>query len=133
MSITITQTVFVPVPPGTYVAKILSIEEETGQFGAQLKFKFELQLKEGEQPKVLNGWCSKKFGPKCKLFEWTIATLGPIDRTYTFNSDDLIGKKVLVVVTQERGETGIYNKITQVLPYRKPQPVPQSPTPDEDW
>ncbi len=130
MSITIQQTVFQPVPTGKYPARITAVEEAVGQFGAQVKILFELPPDENGEPRAITGWAAKKFSNKSKLFEWTLAALGPFDRSYVFNSDDLIGKKVMLVVTEREGEKGVMNVITSILPYPKPQPVQ---TPPLNW
>ncbi|MFC2052842.1 hypothetical protein ACFLV7_00890 [Chloroflexota bacterium] len=119
MSITIEQTVYEPVPTGRYSARIIEIAESDGQFGPQVKITFELPPDEHGETRTIYGWCSQKFSTRSKLYEWTKAALGgePIDRIYTFDSDDLVGKKVTLSVTEENGELGIYNKISSVMPY----------------
>jgi hypothetical protein len=95
MSITIEQKVYEVIETGQYPAKITDIEAVSGQYGDQLKFTFTLPSSEGNT-RTLLGWCSAKFCPKSKLYEWTQAAMGgaPIDREYNFNSDDVIGKPV---------------------------------------
>ena len=128
--ITIEQTFFDPVPTGKYPARIVEIEESTGQFGPQLKFRFELPPEEDGEPRTLLGWTSQKFSTKSKLYSWTKAALGglPIDRSYSWNSDDLIGKKVLITVMEKEGDEGVYNKIDALSPYdqeaERPTPPP---------
>jgi hypothetical protein len=116
MTIKIVQTVVEVLETGKYPAKIASIEEADGQFGAQLKFSFELPNPKGGENKILVGWTSQKFTPSSKLYLWTEAAFGAITRDYEFNSDDLLGKKVTLVVTEETREKGTYNKITTPYP-----------------
>ncbi len=93
MSIKISQTKYEPVPEGIYPATIEAIEAETGEFGPQLKFKFQLEPFQGfDDGKQLYAWCSRKFSPKSKLYAWTAALLGKIPADYTFDSDDLLEK-----------------------------------------
>jgi hypothetical protein len=138
MSIKIQQTYYEPIPTGKYPAKIGSIEEAEGQFGPQLKFSFELPPSQDGASRTLLGWCSKKFSQKSKLFTWTRAALGgaKIDRNYTFSSDDILGKRVLLTVIEEEGDSGIYNKITSVLPYngqsKSTQPAPTESVPTSE-
>ena len=138
MTIKIEQTIYEPVPTGRYSAKIVDIEETEGQFGPQLKFTFELPPDEDGENRTIFGWCSKKFSSKSKLYGWTRAALGgnSIDRSYMFNSDDLIGRKVTLSVTEEQGELGIVNKISSVIPYvnkTSGQDKPTQPPISEDW
>lgn len=130
MGITIKQTVYDPIPTGKYTARISKIEESAGQYGPQLKFVFDLQPGEDGKSRSLTGWASKNFSVRSKLYEWTLAALGPFDHEYAFNSDDLIGKKVILVVTEKVGDQGVFSVITSVLPYLKPQPAP---APASDW
>ena len=138
MTIKIEQTIYEPVPTGRYSAKIVDIEETEAQFGPQLKFTFELPPDEDGENRTIFGWCSKKFSSKSKLYGWTRAALGgnSIDRSYMFNSDDLIGRKVTLSVTEEQGELGIVNKISSVIPYvnkTSGQDKPTQPPISEDW
>jgi hypothetical protein len=128
MTITIEQTIYEPIPTGKYPAKIASIEEADGQFGPQLKFEFELPPGENGEDRTLLGWASRKFSNKSKLYKWTQAAFGggPIDRAYTFNSGDLLGRPVYLNVVEEEGDNGPYNKITSLAPYDKPESQPIS-------
>jgi hypothetical protein len=129
MGITIEQTQFEVVPTGEYPAKIQKVEEVSGQFGDQLKFTFELPPNEEGEKRTLLGWASAKFNPLSKLYGWTESALGgaPIDRGYNFNSDDIIGKPVTLVVIVKMSEKGEVNKIQSVLPYKKAKPAAAPP------
>jgi hypothetical protein len=138
MGITIEQNVIEVLPTGQYPARISSIDQVSGQFGDQLKIKFDLAPNaEGEKQSLL-GWASMKFNPKSKLYSWVQSALGgsPIERSYNFNSDDILGKPVTLVVVVKSNENGEFNKIESVLPYKKtakPVPQPAAPTdPSED-
>jgi hypothetical protein len=134
MKIIIEQTFFEPVPTGKYPAKITEIEETEGMYGLQLKFTFELSPEVVGEPRSLIGWTSKKFSNKSKLFRWTKAALGPIDRSYQFDSDDLIGRKVNITVVEVEGDDGVYNKIEDVSPFNNgPQKPISPPEYDGDW
>lgn len=136
MAITIAQTVFETIPCGRYPAKIVAIVEEVGQFGPQLKFRFELPKGEGGSARILYGWTSKKFSNQSKLYDWTRAALGgaPIDPNYVFNSDDLIGKKVFITVLEEQSDRGAFNKIQSMFPYQpKTQQAPPPLQDPQDW
>jgi hypothetical protein len=133
MTITIEQTIYEPIPTGKYPAKIANIEEAEGQFGPQLKFEFELPPGDDGEDRTLLGWASRKFSNKSKLYKWTQAALGggPIDRSYTFNSRDLIGRPVYIHVVEEQGDNGPYNKITSLAPYDKQESLPEAPPPPD--
>ena len=138
MTIKIAQTFYEPVPTGRYVARISEIEEADGQYGPQLKFSFDLPPDEEGQPRSLIGWTSQRFSPKSKLYGWVKAAFGGgvIDRQYTFNSDELIGKKVFLTVVEKTGDNGIFNKIEDVTPYiPQTQQIPAQTQPDTstDW
>jgi hypothetical protein len=129
MSIRIEQTKYEPIPEGMYRAKIEGIEQETGKFGEQLKFKFVLDPLEGfREGKYLLAWCSAKFSPKTKLYQWTHAILGNIDSGYVFDSDDLLNKPVMLVIGQRPAADGNkYDCIESI----KPDRVPAALTPDQ--
>jgi hypothetical protein len=108
MSIKIPQTKFEPIPEGVYHATISEIVQENGKFGEQLKFKFQLDPFEGnEDGKFISAWTSAKFSQKSKLYAWASAVLGKIAPEYEFDSDDLIGKQVLIVTKQRPGNDGV--------------------------
>lgn len=116
MSVRIAQTATVTHPLGEYEAEIGAINEVEGQFGPQLKFTFMLDDPEGNVVS-LPGWTSMIFSSRSKLYGWTQAALGgdKIPREYNFNSDDLIGKSVLLTLTVHQREDGsTYNKIFSV-------------------
>ena len=138
MTIRIEQTIYEPVPTGRYSAKIVEVEESEGQFGCQIKITFELPPDANGEKRTIYGWCSQKFSSRSKLYLWTKAALGggPIDRNYTFTSDDLTGKRVTLTITEEQGELGIYNKISSVMPYINQtagQDQPDLSRDEDDW
>lgn len=134
MGITVNRTETQPIPAGLYEASVESIEPAEGQFGPQLKTKFLIE-EEGFEGKTLTGWASLTFSPKSKLYGWVRAAVfggKDIPATYkVFDSDHLIGRRVFLSVTTEKGSDGeIYNKVKDVLPYRtraaQPAPVPNA-------
>lgn len=135
MTITLEQTFYEPIPTGKYPAKINQIEVADGQFGPQLRFTFELPPGENSESRTLIGWCSQKFSNKSKLYGWTKAAFGgeSIDRSYTFSSDDLVGKKVNLTVVEKENDDGVFNKIEGVTPFivKENQTPPQSTSPPE--
>jgi hypothetical protein len=133
MGITIKQTIFEPVPAGKYLAKIAGFEEDDGQHGPFLKIRFEFQLDEGGETRSLIGLASRKFSTTSKLHKWTEAAFGggPIDRSYTFNSDDLLGRYVYINVVEEVDETRVFNRITSLSPFEQQSRVSTPPPPPE--
>jgi len=130
MGFKIQQKVYEVLPTGDYPAEIESIELTDGQFGQQLKFTFSLIGK----PQSLWGWASASFTTKSKLYAWTRAAFGgrPIPPNYTLDTDDLIGKPVvLTVVVSTKDDGAEYNKIENVRPYLNgngQQPAMSQPT-----
>ena len=138
MTITIQQTFYEPVPTGPYAAKLVAIVEKEGEYGTYLEFTFELPPNENGEARTVLGFATPTFSNKSKLYAWTKAIRGggKIDRNYTFNSDDLIGRKVYInVVVEEEEENCPKNKVVSLSPYVKPDsqnPSPQ-PTQSDDW
>ena len=132
MSIKIEMTKYEAVDPGIYPGKITSIDEEEGKFGPQIKFTFELETDNGDQ-KTLIGWTSKRFSKKSKLYSWTTSLLGVLPDNYTFDSDDLIGKEVLLVVGLRHGTDGVtlFNSIESIKPMNQKKPV--IPSNGKEW
>ena len=132
MGITVNRTETQPIPAGLYEASVESIEQAEGQFGPQIKTKFLIE-EEGFEGKTLTGWASLTFSPKSKLYGWVRAAVfggKDIPTTYrVFDSDHLIGRRVFLSVTTEKGSDGeVYNKVKDVLPYRTraAQPAPNA-------
>jgi hypothetical protein len=133
MGFQIKQTRTEILPGGEYPAEIATIEAADGQFGPQLKITFDLLDRPGRS---LMGWCSQKFSPKSKLYLWTKAAFGghDIPPAWTFDSDRLIGKKVILSVVRRRDDDGDeYNRIDNVLSWhngsQQQTPVVETPAP----
>lgn len=123
MAIRIPQKHIITLPMGEYEAVVKSLDSEVRDFGKgdqeQVRWFFSIELPEGE-PVDVPGWCSATFSNRSKLYAWTDAALGgvSIPGSYTFNSDDLVGRKVVLVLTvEERDDGSDYNKIHKVKPY----------------
>lgn len=129
MGIQVIRTKSEPLPAGAYTATIEAIEQAEGQYGPQLKARFLIEDDEFAG-KTLTGWASLTFSPKSKLFSWVKAAVfngREVPDTYgTFDTDHLLGRRVILNVEQAKGSDGaIYNKIGALLPYRtaKAQPT----------
>jgi len=115
MGIRIKQTDYTPVPMGTYSAIVQAITPEAGTYGEQLKWEFQLL----DLDKTLLGWTSTAFSRKSKLYAWTRAIVfdgGTIPKSYVFDSGDLVGKAVQLVVLVKEGDNGEFNRIDTILP-----------------
>ena len=110
----IKQTKHEVVPTGEYPAQIASVLPAEGDYGPQLKLRFEL-LAPGYEGKFLVGWCSQSFSPKSKLWAWTRAALGrEITESEDFDSEAIVGKVVRLVVVTKAGDGGEYNRVAEV-------------------
>ncbi len=123
----IEKTVYTVLDTGVYPATVESIEETTGQFGPQLKVKFDLG-----NDNSLSAWTSQALSDKSKLGQWTKAILGAIPET--LDTSTLIGKPCrLSVVLKAKDDGTEYNRIDAVLAPKaaapkgpKPQPQPEA-------
>lgn len=115
MGIRIEQTTYDAVPTGDYKAVITEITSVEGKFGPQLQIKSEIS----SGPYAGNTfmcWVSPKFSPKSRLYEWVEAALVmPVPKTYTFDSDHLIGREVVAtLVVRELDGGGEVNRVDRV-------------------
>jgi hypothetical protein len=128
-NITLQQKIFEAIPNGTYPAIIELIEDEEGQYGRQLKFTFRLLT--DEKNRTIWGWASATFSNKSKLFSWTKAALcQDIPTARSFNSGELLGKKVTLVIVEVEKDGLTYSKVNSVGPYIEAQQI--SPTLNQD-
>ena len=122
MSIKIQQSTYEAVEPGVYPGRITDIMEEDGTYGPQLKVYFLLDPFEGyADGKQLYSWCSRKFSPKSKLYQWTQAILGRITPDYIFDSDDILNKPVMVVIDNRYSADGsqLFDYVESLKPLPK--------------
>ena len=127
MGLTLQMQKYIPVEQGYYRGIVTEVESTEGQYGPQLKWKFEL-LDEEHAGHKLTAWCSAVLSPKSKLNRWATAILGSIPADGMLDVDDLVNAKVMLDVIVEQGKDGEFNKVREVLPWKKPQrPIPQRP------
>jgi len=129
MGVKIQQTFVRTYPVGEYVARIDKIVPKAGEYGPQLQIAFKLiQMDEDASPVL--GWCSQTFSNKSKLYAWTKAAFGggEVPREYTFDSDDLINKKVLItLVIRDRKDGTQFNRIDSMRAIPPTGEVPDLP------
>lgn len=112
-----------PIPTGEYPAIIEGVEPAEGQFGPQVQFVFQLgQVEDVEgnidQAKKMFGYTSTTLSTKSKLWSWAVAA--GVDPSAGLDSDNLIGRRVTLVVTRVKRDDGSEgNKIEGVLPAKK--------------
>ena len=126
MSVKIQRTKYEPVPEGIYPASIVSIDlDDNSEYGSQVKFRFLLDPFPGfASGKELHAWASASFGPKSKLFKWTQSILGTLPEDYSFDSDDLINKRVMLVIGHTvKPDGAVFDKVELIKPLRVPTQV----------
>ena len=111
---------------GVYPAIITTIEEVTSTFDGketqQLKVQFvvlndDLQKTTGE----IRGYCSAKWGNKCKLADWAKVILGKKcpSTDQPFDYDMLLNRKCDIQVDEVMNKTGnLVSKITKLYPFK---------------
>ncbi len=130
----IPQTVYEVFEPGVYPATVASVEPVSGQFGDQLKVKFDL---DGAGGHSLTVWTSLAFSQKSKLGQLAKAAFGgrDIPPDYVLDTDHLLGRRLrLLVTTEERSDGSTYNKVSQFMalaagPAAASTPAPPAPPP----
>ena len=130
----IPQTVYETYEPGVYPARLASIEPTDGQFGQQLKIKFDL---DGAGGHSLTVWTSSVFSQKSRLGQLAKAAFGrDIPPDYVLDTDHLIGRRLRLLVTiEERSDGSTFNKVSQFLAMQAgpgaaaAQPRPPAPAP----
>ena len=133
-----------PIPGGEYLATIKDFQEAEGKYGLQFKIIYEV----AEGPYIgrqIIGWCSQVFSSKSNLYQITRAAFNNrvIPPTWTFDSDYLIGRKVVLSVVRRVSDKDgqEFNKVDAVLPVPRggsnsngaatqPQPPAPEPAPD---
>ena len=125
MGTIIPRTEFVVLEPGLYPAVVEEVELTEGQYGQQVKVKFQLDDDDelGLEDRFLIGWALATFGPKSKLWAWAWVLLFAgrdiPDEFGELDIDTLKGKRCLLSVTTKTGTDGsTYNKIADLLPVK---------------
>ena len=136
MGATIKQTHYEPLPVGEYPAKIGAVEVSDGQYGSQVKIRFDVTAA-GFEDRSVTGWASATFSPKSKLYQWARAAFGrDIPSGYDLDIDHLLDPPVTLVLVTKTGDDGSeFNKIHDVKAAKRSsggngsQPVKLTPVP----
>ena len=116
----IKQTVYEVIPTGDYPARVESIEDSEGMYGPQTAWTF--RIEEGQYAgQAVKAWCSAKFSPKSRLYQWTQAAMGGVDipQTYDFDSADVEGRRVLLSIVVKVKEDGTeFSRVETVRKWR---------------
>lgn len=119
----IKQSHYEAIDPGTYRAQVGAVALEDGQFGPQLKVRFDLAAGEDvPEGKSIMAWCSAKLSPKSKLYAWVSALLfggRGVPADYDLDTDALLDKAVLLLVEIVEKDGGEFNRVKELLPVRR--------------
>ena len=118
MGIKIKQELKELIPEGKYVAEVLDIVDDRGDYGPQLRFTFSID--DGEYSgHTISGWASKKFTLRSKLYGWVQSAFNAhIPQEYDLDTDDLLGRKVNLRLVITKNKEGVeVNKIEEIDPY----------------
>lgn len=112
------------IPTGEYPVQVVDLEQETGTFGQQLKWKLEIIGGGDYAGKTLTAWASLSNSLKSKLAKWSIALGIQLDAGEELDTDDLIGRKAMATVVVKTKEDGSeFSKVEEIkAPKRRPAP-----------
>jgi hypothetical protein len=107
MTVIVEPAEYESLPMGEYAAEITDIVEIEGNYDKPVvQFTYTL-LGEEHKDRTIRGWCNKTMNRKSNLYKLTKAILNRSSLNgYTFNSDDLIGRRVLLTVLVKPREDG---------------------------
>jgi len=129
LTITAEKQEFESIPTGEYLAAFTDYEEETGQYGEQIKMTWELVKPVKFAGKTRFDWCNKKLSKGSKTSKLWNRIESLMNRPLTIGEDvtldALIGRNAVLVVVEEVKDDGNTNsKIASVKPYAKQDPLP---------
>ena len=127
----ITQTVYETVPSGQYLAKVVDVQAEEGNWGQYLRIVFELQ--DGQQAGVnVTGVASARFSSRSKLYKWAKAIFGkPIPKSYNLKTQDLLDRPCILSLDVIEDDGSEFNRVEAVFPVkREPAKATQAPAPE---
>jgi hypothetical protein len=138
MALTLTASDYTVVDDGEYPAKFTGYDARETQFGDAVIMSFEL-MDEEHHGITVSGMASQKLSPKSKLRGWIEGMLGrALAVGENVNIDALIGSKVMLYITTEDTDKGMFNRIEKIrVPKKKaakpaPKPVVEDEEEEED-
>lgn len=115
----VTPTTYDVLKKGVYPARVKSVDEDTGQFGDQFKWIFQITGGRAKGTQLF-GWSSQILSPKSKLRAWSEACLPGQDfdaKGFVLDTDDLVDAECQLVLSVTTGNDGVErNKIESLLP-----------------
>jgi len=105
-----------PLEPGTYQAKLRSIEPKETQYGERLLWVFDASEHDAE----VAGFTSRSSSRKAIAFLWATALNPDISGKRSWGPDDVVGRECVLEVTIVKDQKGHKkNKIVEVRPVPK--------------
>ena len=106
------------IPAGSYKAGVVSITEQDGDYGSQLRWQFGVISPEEYAGHRLVSWTSTSPSTKSRLVKWMGACLGrQIGAGETLSTKNAIGRRVEVNVVVQQGTDGIeFNRVDDLWP-----------------
>ena len=115
MSFKIDVTSDKPLEPGTYPAKLRSIEEKETQYGERLLWLFDVPVQDAE----VAGFTSLSSSRQANAFLWGTSLNPDISSQRSWGPDDVVGRECTLVVGIYEGARGKKNKVLEVKAPRK--------------
>jgi len=122
-----------PIPTGEYKVRIESVTEQPSKFGdMQLVWKLRVLHPQWEG-RELTAWTNATTSTKSKLAKWARACGYDVVAGDDFDTDDLVGCKVIAVVTVKRTDNGeLFNRVEDLLPLHARETVTVGATRDTE-
>jgi hypothetical protein len=107
-----------PIPTGEYRVRVESITEQKSKFDDTVQLVWKLRVLNSEfEGRELTAWTNATTSTKSKLAKWARACGYDIVAGDEFDTDDLVGCKVIAVVTVKRTDSGeMFNRVEDLLP-----------------
>lgn len=130
------------VPAGVYVAELVKLEEDDGQYGAQIKFYFEMKTvissNDPEASEWLGeekwGWCSDRLTPNTKLFHWYKQLMGvEPDIDDDLDLTEMLGKQAVVTIRENKNGNMAITDLAAYSPQKKKRKAKAEPEPDDEF
>jgi hypothetical protein len=123
-----------PIPTGEYRVRVESITEQKSKFDDTVQLVWKLRVLNSEfEGRELTAWTNATTSTKSKLAKWARACGYDIVAGDEFDTDDLVGCKVIAVVTVKRTDAGeLFNRVEDLLPLHARETVTVGATRDSE-